>query len=521
MLDIEAFQIGQALPAWFSVTDTHERYTMMFPTWQKNRAAREGSLSIKRGRDVYLPKLESQAGQDKAAKDDYNDYLDRANWYAATGQTVNAFIGMMFKKQPQYTFVNLDGGDFVEDDIYLTASQGGENFTTMMKKVADEVLTVNRVGLLEDYPTASDTTLTLLEAQNSGMHSYTAIYKAEDILNWGTEKINGIEKPVWYVVRELYQDTTNSYTNPVNKYRYRILAISPDTGYIQIVVSDKGGTLYVDNLIQPLVNGAPLDYIPFWVLSVYGDTPMDVHAPEINDLVEVNLGHYRNSADYERELHKMAIKSLVLPGIDPEMMKQSPPMMGGAFCVPAESKPYMLEASNMSGIADEMRRKEERMAVLGSQILATKGRYVEAAQTAQIQAEGESSIVGSMAASLEKAMSDLLTLKIKWSLGLQDEQAAVKLNTDYYGNGLTPADVQYLVQAMQSGGLSMEAYFYQLQRAGMYPEGWTFEDEMASIQNSGGGAFSELQSQIDDLKAARQAQTVEDNQEPVTNADGE
>jgi hypothetical protein len=41
------------------------------------------------------------------------------------------------------------------------------------------------------------------------------------------------------------------------------------------------------------------------------------------------------------------------------------PRIGGALAGPPECVPQILEASNKSGLADEMVKKEERMSVLG------------------------------------------------------------------------------------------------------------------------------------------------------------
>ena len=51
------------------------------------------------------------------------------------------------------------------------------------------------------------------------------------------------------------------------------------------------------------------------------------------------------------------------------------PRVGGALAGPLQCQPIPLEFSNKSGLADEMERKEDRFAVLGSESISKQGRW--------------------------------------------------------------------------------------------------------------------------------------------------
>src|SRR6185295_1933492 len=54
--------------------------------------------------------------------------------------------------------------------------------------------------------------------------------------------------------------------------------------------------------VVPTMNGAPLDYIPFAFISPEDATP-NLEDPPLIDLVDMNLSHFRNTADLEHGAH--------------------------------------------------------------------------------------------------------------------------------------------------------------------------------------------------------------------------
>ena len=137
-----------------------------------------------------------------------------------------------------------------------------------------------------------------------------------------------------------------------------------------------------------------------------------------------------------------------------------------------------------------MVKKEERMSILGAQMLAQKGRYVQAAKTAEIQGQGESGILGSLAGSIEQFFSDILTLKLEWA-GKKDIKGIVSLNKEYMKNAITSDRLPDLIKAVQSGEMSFDVFYYNLDKLGMYPDGWTKEKEIGLIEQGSLGAASQ------------------------------
>lgn len=72
--------------------DTHDEYKEFAPVWKRCRDAATGQRAIQKGLTSYLPAL---AQQDDT---EYKSYQSRALYYNATGRTVDAMTGLVFRK---------------------------------------------------------------------------------------------------------------------------------------------------------------------------------------------------------------------------------------------------------------------------------------------------------------------------------------------------------------------------------------------------------------------------------------
>lgn len=507
-IDTSTWVKGGELPSNFNVKARHTKYDEMLPYWQKCRDARKGAKAIKDGANCerYLPRLDSQVLQsidnDKTPTQknrEYANYKNRAIWYGATGKTVEAFKGIIYQKPVKYFSKNTElPKDFIESDLMRYASQEDESFSALMQACTDEILTVNRVGILEDYPVLVDeetgeaVQMSQLDFEKSGITSYSVKYLAEQITNWGVAIHKGRKVEYFYVLEESWLDYEESQSSPKQRLRWRLLLLEPMNGdlvYKQvIIIEDKDDKIKIQDIFYPLFNGKYFNYIPFWCLSVTGNQLDEISEPEILDLVEMNIGHFRNSADYENEMHYVSIKTAIFPGWEQETYGN--PVLGGALATPPEQKPFILEASSTSGLAGEMKAKEEKMAILGAQMLSAKGRYIQSATTSEIENQGQSGILGSLAATLEDFFSVILSLKMEWS-GQGKEGVKVVLNKEYMKNTVAPEIMKDLVAAVQAGKMSFKTFYYNISKLDMYPDGWTEEDEMNALDSEGLGMASQ------------------------------
>ena len=122
------------------------------------------------------------------------------------------------------------------------------------------------------------------------------------------------------------------------------------------------------------------------------------------------------------------------------------------------------------------------MAAIGARMLAPEKSGVEAAHTLEIKRAGETSVLASHANSVSATMTKALEVMAQW-VGASGE-ISYRLNTDFMPLRLTAQEITAMVGAWQSGGISKQTFFYNLQQGELVAPGKTYEDEQADIETS-------------------------------------
>lgn len=443
------------------VNTRHNQYGKYCSMWGKVRDAIEGQEAVKRKRETYLPRLGGQT------PDNYDGYLSRAQFYDISERTLNLALGQMFRKTPVHDIP--EALEDVLNDIDLS----GQSFVYFSKALASEIMQTNRVGVLVDW-------------SDDERRPYMVMYRAESIINW--QETGGHLSRVVLEGEIEEPDPDDKYTmNTVKAWRELCL----EDGIYKVRDWRKGEdqgnkeTFVLTSEYIPLKAGAFLNKIPFYMFTSYGINNT-LRKPPLLGFVNLNYGHYKNSADYENMLHWTGAKTIVTRG----MGKGEAFPVGGCVDLPVDGGADFLEASADSGLKDEMKHKEEQMATMGSALLAGKGRYVASAETAKITSDGEYATLADIANSLSVCMSTAMSFLTEWAG--HAEPVNVEYNTDYEVAPIDPQTLTSLIGAAQQGMLSFEAFFYTLKNREMYPEGWTIEDE---------------RKELDKVKAEKQAET--------------
>jgi hypothetical protein len=244
--------------------------------------------------------------------------------------------------------------------------------------------------------------------------------------------------------------------------------------------------------VTPLMAGRALDFIPFLICGPMGLDPC-VAKPPILDLVNVNLSHYRTTADYEHGLHFTGLPTPVVTGHSFEVDEQGRPRntfaLGSsaiqAFASPQARAAYMeFTGAGLSTLSKRLEEKENMMAALGARMLANEKRQAEAAETAAIHRSGENSVLASLANAASSAIARGLNWCAGWE-GAGDASVVVELNTDYLPAGMTAQELSELVKAWQAQAISHETLYDNLQRGEIARQGVPFEEEKTAIETEG------------------------------------
>ncbi|AEE68528.1 Uncharacterised protein [Bordetella pertussis] len=452
------------------VDSKHPLWLANQPRWERCRTALQGRDAVHAAGEKYLPKL---AGQDKA---EYDAYKGRAMFYGATARTEEALIGMVFRKEPTVT-LPAALQPMIED-----ADLAGTPVDTFIENVTKEVIDVTRVGVLVDYPVASGEFMTVGQAQAAGMRPYLATYKAEAIINWRTARVRGVNQLVLVVLAECYTDPKDEFTAE-EKTQYRVLDLVDGFYRVRIYRTDLNTPAFE---YTPMMNGKRLPYIPFVLIGRNGEA-IDPQKPVLLDLVDVNMSHYRGTADYEHALHFTALPTAVVIGHE---LKEGQALKIGSseawvFTDPqADAKYLEFSGQGLDSIKVSLERKEGMMATLGARILAPEKRDAEAAETAKIHRAGENSVLGGIALGVGRSLAKAFRWAAEWA-GAGSGTVEVKLNTEFFPAGLTAQDLTALVGALQAAAISPQTFYDNMRRGSIIDDGVTFEEEQDRIEAAG------------------------------------
>lgn len=453
-----------------SLHPSYEKYTKK---WKRARDAVAGEDAVHAGTTEYLPMLSKQEPLE------YQAMLKRSPYFNASGRTLDALVGMVYRKPP--VVESTEGFNSILNDIDLR----GTTIKSLSEKILREELTVYRCGILVEYPkvqSADGITQAQVEALN--LRPYSAFYKTESIINWREERVNNVMQPVMIVLHETYISEDDGYQAKCAD-QYRVLRLEEGV-YSQFLYrqSSSTGNYELVEVITPLFNNAPLNFIPFYPFGSE-ENELDIHDAMLLDLFNLNLAHYRVSSDYENGCHFTGLPMLLLAGIE---LGENQKIYVGSQAAVVTDRPEAhgefieFQGQGLGALEKNLDRKEAQMAAIGARMLAPEKSGVESADALSIKHSGEESVLASIANMISQQLSQMLTFMAAWSGNAQDVK--YQLNTDFMPLSMTPQKLTALTQALQSGSISEETYFYNLKQGEIIQEGRTFDEEKESKQDS-------------------------------------
>ena len=451
-----------------AVDSKHSEYLEYKCQWDRCEDVVEGQDEIHKEGIEYLPRLSGQTDAE------YYAYKKRAMLYNASARTVNGLTGLLFLKPETIE------APAAMDSIIADVTMGGLSLHQFAEVISEEVITIGRCGVLVDYPPIVNA-VTLAQAQAQGARPYTTMYDAESIINWKTGRINNVEQLTLVVLEEENEIPVDEFESKCEP-QWRVLDLAEGAYRQRVFRKDKRGEFILVEEIYPQINGRVINKIPFEFFGVRDNTPC-VDKPPLLDLVDVNLSHYRTTADYEHGLHFTGLPTPVVTGYYSDDKSASLRIGSGtAWLLPdPQSKAFYLEftGQGLGELREALRSKEAMMATLGARILAPEKRAAEAAQTANIHRSSENSVLASIAQSISVGLTHVMEWLRDWS-NITGE-VKVELNRDFIPNSMTAQDIDVLVKSWQAGAISANVLFENLVAGDIISQDTSFDDEQERI----------------------------------------
>ena len=435
---------------------------------------------IKLGGVRYLPR---PSGMEL---DEYRAYKERAEYFNATGRTLEGLHGLMFMK-PAITTVPDNMSQYLEN-----VDGEGTDVNQFMNNCTWDVLQTAFGGILVDAPEGAE--VSVREAEINGLYPYFTYYEAEKIINWRFENVNRRKTLKLVVLQETANIPTADPFVVDERIRYRVLAIDKDGFYVERVYNEHEQII---SEIYPKKFGEPMKHIPFYFLPT-----KQPFIPMMKNLADINIAWYRKSADLENGAHWTGVPTPYVLGFSPEVRTEikddgtvievpvQPLKLGGSKVIyfpqgTTDFKYLEFTGSGLQQLVTMMTSDEERMAILGARIISAEKKGVEAAETAKIHRAGENSVLATFANEMSAVFSAALKEYLEWTVNQELDDINVQINTDYDVSEMSPAELTALVSLWQTGGIAKSDLFRKLKEGEILDNLRSFDDMQAEIEEAG------------------------------------
>jgi hypothetical protein len=452
-----------------TVATEHPEFKEARPLWARMRALIEGAEAVKAGSQYdpsgrtfqYLPTPPGMT------QEDFGFYRERAQFYNALARTVVALAGAVFAKPPVIDAPD-DVKQYAED-----LTRKNEPLDTVALEIVTELVAVGRYAVFLD----------LSEAAPAGTFPYWALREAESVINWRTARVGSDPDQLVMVVIAEREEVDSEFGHEcVMAYRQMTLV----DGVYQSRMWRRVGSASEFTPGPWIISkrrGVPLDFIPFLFINAGGVDPCPTKPPLI-DLGNVNIGHFRNSADHEQGLFNTAIPTYWAAGL---AANSQPLKVGGsmAWMLPKDAAAGVLEFSGagMKAILDAMAAKERQMATLGARLLEDPSAIAaETATAVRIKHSGEGAALRTISSTASTALTTLLRWAAWWAgSGEIDQGITVKLNQEFTNVKAAPAEITEQRNLWQARATSHETLYHALQEGGWAREGVDLDTERRAI----------------------------------------
>jgi hypothetical protein len=356
----------------------------------------------------------------------------------------------------------------------MDATGDGLSLEQLAKDELSNLLETGRTMLLVDYPTA-DEGLSAEEVQLYDMRASIVPYTAEAVINWKTDVVAGRNVLTLVVTAEPYLENSDEFSHET-KTQYRVMRLD-DQGYSQQLYRDHKP--YTEMYYPRKSDGSTFDYIPAVFVGSQNNDPTIDDAP-LSDIADVNMAHYRNSADYEESCFITGQPTLFIThSLTQEQWSEYNPegikIGSRAGHVLGETgSANLLQANPNNLVMEAMNAKEQQMVAIGARIITDRGGN-ETAEGARIRFASENSVLGDIVGNLSSAIKKC----IYWCgeyMGAPTDDCVFTINREFYDKSVDPQTIMSLVTLLDRQIVSSQDIFDRLKAGGLIDAERKLED---------------------------------------------
>jgi len=469
-----------------------------FPDYDLIDACIEGSAAVKGHTTLYLPMPEAH---DRTPKNlaRYDNYVGRAVFYNVTQRTALGMQGEVFNRAPVIEAPALLEGVVTDSD------GSGISLEQLARDCVFKVIGKGRAGLFVDYPPAN-APVSRAQLLNGEYRPTISVYGPKQVINWRTKVVKSQTILSLVVLLETYTVEDDGFETQT-AIQYRELRLdAAGNYYVQVWRAKTPGGDDFDKYGAPYYpkdgKGNLLDAIPFTFIGSKNNEP-SIDPPPMLDIANLNIAHYRNSADYEELVFLLGQPTLTITGLTEEwynkvLNKEIPFGSRNGLALPKDAKAELIQMQPNSVAKEAMEHKERQMASLGARLIQEKQTQRTAFEAGLENAAEESVLVV-----IAKNVSAAMQWALEWcAVFLNVSEAAVKfeLNTDFDIARMSLDDLTKIVKLWQSEATSWTEMREALRKAGIATQ--TDEEARGEIEKDAAAAIERAAKEIEATTAA-------------------
>lgn len=476
------------------VTFKHAEYVKNVGLWQKIDDVCDGEDAVKEQREKYLPKPNAH---DKTPENDaaYAAYLTRAVFYEVTGTTLNSLVGAAFAADPSFKFTP------ELEHLERNANGAGLSAYQLAQTGIRHLLKHYRCALYVDYPD-------VIPARNLKEHkeqnSYPMIHllNAVDVINWDSMMVGNQKKLCLVVIREVVSTRGSDGFSKEDREQFRVLRLEPDENgefaySVQIYTkNDKGKYEGGPKKFPTDHSGRTWSYIPFTFVGAV-DNSEEIKKPPLLALANLNLAHYRDSADFQESVFYMGQPQYYVSGVNWQWFDEAKARgiyVGAKVLLPLpENGKLGIEQANPNTLSREaMKDKWSQMKELGARLIE-KGSAAKTATEANNDDAVQHSVLSLCVVNMNEALSMALRWCAKYVIAnvdvLTKDELMFEISQEFNKQGYLAELARQLYEAALQGRSSFKSW-WEYNQTGMFPK-QKYEEELVNVESEKDGTVNQ------------------------------
>lgn len=392
------------------VATQHPEYRAAIARWELVRAI----LGNNAQQYIRKPDINDRVRNDQYRKDGILTNF--------TKLTQSGLAGLIFRKPLCVTLP--PELEYLLEDVTGT----GINLSQFSQHGVSELIAIGRFGLFIDY------------SVDAGK-AYIKPYAAEAIINWKERLVNGVMIP-WLIVLEeniVKEDPDDIYCQDLVK-QSRVLRLDDNDEFLVEVFNEDD--VLIETTRPQDYNKKPFNFIPFIAVGSENND-LEVDYQPLYDMAIINLGHYRNSCDYEESIFVCGQPFPVVcigdsTSDDFNAANPNGVLFGSrkGLVLPLGGNASLLQASPNQLVAQAMSDKLKDAAAVGARLISPAGGR-ETAEAARIRFGGQNSALYTLTSNFGWGVEDALDIICQY-MGCDDSLVEYELNNEFYDETADP-----------------------------------------------------------------------------------